>query len=186
MGKHSNEDQSFFWRSILLVAVKWIAVLSLPVLAGWGLWRLIQPGRSPNLGGAAAATLSPASPTPTARSPAPATEPAPPPPSPPPTAAASSTVTSGPTGPVQVLVGTTKTDAGQVAADRLRAAGFKVVAVQRAARGYDLSTAFYQPGYELQAARIAQVVGATVTSPAPAGLSQAVAVTVVVGADFKS
>jgi hypothetical protein len=190
MGKHSTEDQSYFWRSIVLVGVKWIAVLSLPVLAGWGLWRLIQPGQSPNLGGAAAATLSPAGPPPSEASPSAAPEPTSPEPtspapSPPPTAPASPVATSGPTGPVQVLVGTTKTNAGQAAADRLRDAGFKVVAIQRAARGYDLSTALYQPGYEFQAARVAQAVGATVTEPAPPGLSRAVTVTVVVGADFQ-
>lgn len=176
MGRHTLPDERGFWRSVLFFALKWIGVVALPVLAIWGIWRL---ARGPDEPPSPAAVTSP-SPSPPP-SPIPSPEPSPSPelspspsPSPPPRAS----------GRLQVLNGSSTPGRGQQAAQQLREAGFEIVAVQQAARRYDRTTVFFQPGFRPMAEQAAQVVGATVIEPAPSNLDRDIPVTVVVGEDY--
>ncbi|MGH2768710.1 MAG: LytR C-terminal domain-containing protein, partial [Actinomycetota bacterium] len=90
-----------------------------------------------------------------------------------------------PLGILQVLNGSSTPGLGRAAADRLRALGYGVVAVKKAAHHYDLTTVFYQPGVEGLAGRVAAAVGATKGGLAPASLNASVPVTVVIGDDYR-
>lgn len=180
MGRHSLPDQKIFWKTLVLFLVKWTIFVSFPVLGAWGAWRLVQSPEDP-VPGAVVVRPSPlaspsAAPTPSP-SPEPASSPAPPAPAPAPTI-------NRPTIRLQVLNGSPTTGLALRAADTLREAGYRVVAVHPAARGYELTTVFFQPGQEEVALDVATLLGTTNAQPAPPTVDAAIPVTVVVGADF--
>ncbi|MGH9196658.1 MAG: LytR C-terminal domain-containing protein [Acidimicrobiia bacterium] len=182
MGKHSAEDERAFWKSLAFFGLKWVGVVALPLLAVWGVWRLVnEPDRQVIV---ASETKTPAaspsgSPTPeaspTTEAPPPEESPAPPPQSPSPKR----------TGKVQVLNGAAVSGIGQKAADRLKEAGYEIVAVQNASRRYEKTTIFYQEGSRPMAEEIAALFGFGIVEAAPANLSKDVPVTVVTGDDYK-
>lgn len=177
-GKHSLADQSLFWRSLVLFALKWSLLLSLPILAGWGVWRLVQEPEEPRRGPVAV----PVSPRGASPSPSPPLAPSPSP-SPEPSPAEEPPPQRG--GRIQVLNGTPAQGLGAAAAKVLRQSGYQVVAVQTAARHYEQTTVFFQPGNESMAADVAGIMQAAAVRPAPGTVSAAIPVTVVVGADFR-
>jgi hypothetical protein len=92
---------------------------------------------------------------------------------------------------VQVLDGISGGDQAAVAriVATLREAGFRIVA-QNAGRPYDVTTVFYNDGYEAEARRVAQAIGAEVVNamsslPPERRLSASVNVHVIVGADSR-
>lgn len=128
----------------------------------------------------------------------------------PPTAAPTGTPTEAPTGPdgtattspapaetatdtgqeidpdtvtVQVLDGTGGTGAAAEVAGRLRDAGYRIIAENRAIRVYDATTVFYTEGNEDAARQIAAQFGFSVVEPKPDNLSSSVRIHLVVGAD---
>jgi hypothetical protein len=92
---------------------------------------------------------------------------------------------------VQVLDGISGGDETAVSriVATLREAGFRIVA-QNTGRPYDVTTVFYNDGYEAEARRVAQAIGADVvnamsTLPPERRLSAGVNVHVIVGADSR-
>lgn len=164
MGRHSLEDERAFFRSVLLFVLKWVTLALLPLLAASGFIRWVLQADEERKG----------PPTVTA-SPAPSPSPGPSP----------SPATGQLRGRIQVLNGSSAEGAGNRAADRFRSAGYEVVAVEKAARPYERTTVFYQPGSEQVAREIAAVVGAEIVEPAPANLDKTIPVTVVLGEDFR-
>lgn len=177
MGRHSADDDRIFWKSLVLALIKWVAVAALPLLAIWGIWRMVGKGE-PQVPAAVVTTEPTQEPSPAEvlSSPPPAEEEPSPSPSPAPAPVER--------GQVQVLNGTPRSGLANEAADRLRGAGYQVVSVGRAARSYDKTTVFFQPGYEAMAADAADLLGAEVIEPAPDNVSKSVPLTIVVGGDF--
>jgi hypothetical protein len=175
-----------------VVAVGFIAIVAL-VFAGVGRWQ------SQDLTPVAAPTPAPA-PAPV---PAPAPAPAPSPPAtddaddaddeaeePAPVPPAEPAVRPNSQVSVQVLDGIS--GGGATAVTRvvatLRDAGFRIAA-QNTGRPYEVTTVFYNDGYEAEAGRVAQAIGATVvtamsTLPPERRLSAGVNVHVIVGSDL--
>ena len=178
MGRHSVEDERVFWRSFGLTLLKWVGVATLPVLAAFGIWRLVSSEDSepePPKPSAVAVV----SPSPTLPSPSPeAVLPSPTPP-----ASPSPTATKG---ELQVLNGSGVAGTGVQAAERLKAAGYTVVATQNASRRYDKTTIFYQPGFKQMAEGVAKTLGIGTVQPALENLDKQIPVTAVIGADYKA
>lgn len=178
MGRHSLDDQAVFWRSAVLFALKWLAIGVLPLLVILGIVRLVTQDGTETVETEPPAATSPipsaeveeeASPTETVQaSPSPQTSPA-----------AEKKLT------LQVLNGSNTEGNGNLAAAELRKEGYEVAAVSNAARKYEKTTVFYQPGFEKQADEVARLVGADVVEPAPDNLDKKIPVTVVVGNDYK-
>ena len=84
---------------------------------------------------------------------------------------------------VQVLDGTGGTGAASEVAGRLRDAGYRIIAENRAIRVYDATTVFYTEGNEDAARQIAAQFGFSVVEPKPANLSSSVRIHLVVGTD---
>lgn len=178
MGRHSLDDQAVFWRSAVLFALKWLAIGVLPLLLILGIVRLVtQDGRETVETQPPAATSpipSPqveeeTSPTQTVQaSPSPQTSP-----------------TAGKKLTIQVLNGSNTEGNANLAAAELRKEGYEIAAVTNAARKYEKTTVFYQPGFEKQADEVARLVGADVVEPAPDNLDENIPVTVVIGNDYK-
>lgn len=161
--------------------LKWVALAVIPVLAAWGVYNLVQDGKKSNT----AVTI--ASPSP---SPSPIASPSPtatvsPAPSPIPTVSPSPSPAKKAGGKVQVLNGTAVQGRAPKVRDRLEAAGYDVVSTAPAARSYDKTTIFYQPGFQQMAKDIAALLGVGVVQVAPSNLDKSIPVTVVVGADYK-
>ncbi len=180
MGRHSIEDDLSFKRSILMSTLKWVALAVIPVLAAWGVYNLVQDGKKSNTA-APIASPSPSRPSPIA-SPTP-TATVSPAPSPIPTVSPSPSKKAS--GKVQVLNGTAVQGRAPKVRDRLEAAGYDVVSTAPAARSYDKTTIFYQPGFQQMAKDIAALLGVGAVQAAPSNLDKSIPVTVVVGADYK-
>lgn len=172
MGKHSLEDGSF-WRSGALFFAKWIGILVLPLLAILGIANVVSDLGSPPDEPAVVQTSPEVSPTPEATE-----EPPPPSPSPSPEATKD--------GPLQVLNGTNRAGLAGSAAEELREAGYTVSEIGNAARQYDETTVFFQPGEERLAEEVAAFVGTDIILPAPDNLQDDIPVTVVLGADYEA
>lgn len=84
---------------------------------------------------------------------------------------------------VQVLDGVGGGGTAAGVADRLEEAGYNVIAENRAARNYDVTTVFYTEGNEAAAQQIAAEFGFSEVAPQPGNLNEAVAVHIVVGQD---
>lgn len=172
MGKRTEEGDGAFWRSIFLFVIKWIAIGVLPLVAAFGFIKLVlQQEENPGEGQPSPSPIASPATSPTS-SPDPSPEPSPSP-------------TPVVRGRLQVLNGADQSGLAQQAADELKAAGFEIVAVERAARSYEKSTVFFQPGQEAMAREAAAVVGAEVIQPAPPNLNPSIPVTVVVGNDYE-
>jgi len=165
-------------------SLKWVALAVIPVLAAWGIFNLVQDRKNADPEGpAAVATPSPTRASPTAAvSPTATVSPAA---SPVPTVSPSPSPTKKATGKVQVLNGTAVQGRALKVKARLEGAGYDVVATAPAARSYDKTTIFYQPGFEQMAKDIAALLGVGVVQAAPQNLDKQIPVTVVVGADYK-
>lgn len=162
--------------------LKWVALAIIPVLAAWGVYNLVKDSQKNPEGRAPVASPSPSpSPAPSI-SPTPAASPAASP-TPAPSPSPSPAKKAG--GKVQVLNGTSVEGRAVKVGKRLEAAGYDVVATAPAARGYEKTTIFYQPGFEQMAKDIAALLGLGVVQPAPSNLDKSIPVTVVVGADYK-
>ncbi|MGH2771480.1 MAG: LytR C-terminal domain-containing protein, partial [Actinomycetota bacterium] len=86
---------------------------------------------------------------------------------------------------LQVLNGSASKRLAARAAGVLRDAGYRVVATLPARERYPTTTILYQPGNRALAEQVAKLLGASRLRPAPPGLDRSVAVTVVVGADYR-
>jgi hypothetical protein len=174
MGKHSLEDGSF-WRSAALFFVKWIGIAVLPALAIFGIAQVVADLGSPPEEPSVIQTTPEVTPSPEST-----TAPPPPPPSPSPSPEPTKD------GPLQVLNGTSRAGLAGVAAKELREAGYTVSEIGNAARRYDKTTVFFQPGEERLAEEVAAFIGSDVILPAPDNLQENIPVTVVLGADYES
>lgn len=182
MGRHSVGDDRVFWKSLLFAGLKWAGVIALPALAVWGVWRLVnEPEGSTSVASQEKTPVaSTPAPSPPAESPATAEEVAPSPEAP-----AEPSPSPKRSGKLQVLNGSATSGTGQRAADKLREAGYEIVAVQNASRRYEKTTIFYQAGSRSLADEIAAFFGFGIVEAAPSNLSRAVPVTVVAGDDYK-
>jgi hypothetical protein len=179
VGRHSLDDQAVFWRSAVLFALKWLAIGVLPLLVILGIVRLVTQGG----GGETVETQPPAAtspiPTSTVEEQASPTQTVQASPSPQASPASQKKLT------IQVLNGSNTEGNGNLAAAELRKEGYEIVAVTNAARKYEKTTVFYQPGFEKQADDVARLVGADVVEAAPENLDKNIPVTVVIGNDYK-
>lgn len=182
MGRHSIEDDLSFKRSLFMSTLKWVVLAVIPVFAAWGVYNLVQDGKKTEPEAPIASPL-PSRPSPTA-SPSP-TATVSPAASPAPTVSSSPSPSKKAGGKVQVLNGTGVQGRALKVRDRLEAAGYEVVATAPAARSYEKTTIFYQPGFQQMAKDIAALLGLGVVQAAPQNLDKSIPVTVVVGADYK-
>lgn len=191
-GRHTRPGDRSFAVSVLRHVAAAVALVAVVSAAFWAIGR-VRPAARPTV--EPAATIPPeASPTAPAASP-PASPTAPPttatPTIPTPTAPATPPPTpelDPATVTVQVLDAVLDDDgaAADRVADRLREAGYRVVAVNRAVRVYERTTVFYSPGAEAAAAQVAALLGSEQVAPKPDNLTAAVQVHVVVGIDARA
>jgi hypothetical protein len=182
VGKHSAEDDRAFLRSLILSIAKWTAVAAVPALAALGVWKVVHlrtTADSPVVATPSPRPSATSSSSPPDTSPLPSPSPSPARPSPSPAPASHS-------GKLQVLNGTSTSGLALKVAQKLRAAGFEIVATAPAAKSYPKTTIFYQPGKDQLARDVASVLGLGAIAPAPANLDRAIPVTVVVGADYRA
>ncbi|MFN2557578.1 MAG: LytR C-terminal domain-containing protein [Nitriliruptorales bacterium] len=104
-----------------------------------------------------------------------------------PTPAASPTATVAPSR-ISVQILDAAGDGGtraRMAASRLRADGYNVVAINQASRTYPRTEVMYSPGDEAKARQIAFAYGFSSVRPKPSNLTNAVDVHLVIGRDYQ-
>jgi hypothetical protein len=170
VGKHSLPDDPTFWRSVLIVSARRFGLVLLILLVALGFWRLVirrdESDRPPeevpeDTGVLPGIDFSP-DPSPTS--------------SPTPTAAGR--------GRIQVLNGSGAAPKLTAAEDKLKRAGYEIVASANTTRPYQRTTIFYQPGSKAAADAIASLLALGVVQPSPDNLDKSIPVAVIIGADY--
>ncbi len=198
-GRHTIPGDHGFVVSLLRNLAGAVALVTMVATAFWGIGRAVPTAEI----GAAGDAEMPLGGPPNAMAPLPKTEsevePAPevsaiPSPTLSPDATATPTPNPSPTATVSpsrisVQILDAAGDGGsraRIAASRLRADGYNVVAMNQASRTYPRTEVMYSPGDEAKARQIAFAYGFSSVRPKPANLTSEVDVHLVIGRDYQT